>query len=125
MYNSYLEKVLSQLRNQRSYIYLYFICIFYISPVPTDSINPPTQSEHKMPPRNDASSEYEVHEDLGKTIMSDPDYVPLESKPVPMRIRWRNVALFIMLHIGGLVGLYMIPSARLYTLVFSKSHCFM
>jgi len=72
-----------------------------------------------MPPRNDDISAYDVHEDLSKTLTSDPDYVPLESKPVPMVIRWRNVALFAMLHIGGLIGIYVIPSARLYTLIFT------
>jgi len=72
-----------------------------------------------MPPRNDTTSLYEVQEDLSQALTSDPDYVPVVAKPLPMQIRWRNVGLFIALHIAAVYGMYLIPFALPKTLIFA------
>jgi len=72
-----------------------------------------------MPAHNEDISTYDVQQEVSTPVKSEPEYVPAESNPFPIKIRWRNVALFALLHTGGLVGVYMLPSARLYTLIFA------
>lgn len=74
-----------------------------------------------MPPRNDGSVHHydHVQEDLSQAAAADPNFVPLEPKPVPMRIRWRNVVLFVFLHAGALYGLYLLPLAKPYTWIYT------
>lgn len=44
-----------------------------------------------------------------------------DSKLVPDIIVWRNVILMAALHLSSLYGIYLIPQAKLGTLVFGKS----
>lgn len=47
----------------------------------------------------------------------DEPYKEKEGVMPPMRIVWRNVVLMTFLHIGGVYGLSLIPSAKALTLV--------
>jgi hypothetical protein len=44
-----------------------------------------------------------------------------EVKRPPLQIVWRNVVLMATLHISAIYGIYILPQAKLYTLVWSKN----
>lgn len=72
-----------------------------------------------MPPRNDVTELYDVQDDLDKVVTPDAGFVPADAKTMPLKIRWRNVVLFVLLHIGALYGLFLVPFAKPYTWLFS------
>jgi stearoyl-CoA desaturase (delta-9 desaturase) len=70
-----------------------------------------------MPPRNVESNGFSSQDDPAKII--EPFFVPPEGKFMPLRIRWRNVVLFALLHLAAVYGLFLTPYAHPYTWLFS------
>ena len=55
--------------------------------------------------------------DLATNITEQPEP---EVKRPPLQIVWRNVILMTALHIGAIYGIYLLPQAKIKTLVWSK-----
>lgn len=74
-----------------------------------------------MAPRNvEEVNDYEGDRlglDQVDTMITDS---PSQKRP-PMKIVWRNVVLFIMLHLAAVYSLILVPKAMALTLVWSKS----
>lgn len=74
-----------------------------------------------MAPRNAAENPDYEGDRLG---LDQVDTLINESSPSPKRppmvIVWRNVVLFIFLHVGALYSLFLIPRAKFYTLIWSS-----
>ena len=71
-----------------------------------------------MPPRNVESNGFSSQDDPAKII--EPFFVPPEGKFMPLRIRWRNVVLFALLHLAAVYGLFLTPYAHPYTWLFCE-----
>eukprot|EP00058_Branchiostoma_floridae_P010606 XP_002596094.1 hypothetical protein BRAFLDRAFT_66174 [Branchiostoma floridae] len=59
---------------------------------------------------------------LAGAVVSDLDEVPLPSPDVrnnkrPLEIVWRNAVLMALIHLGAIYGLFLLPSARAYSLL--------
>ena len=70
--------------------------------------------------RKSAKLESEAPNDsfgLASTPSEQPDP---EVTPPPLQIVWRNVILMGTLHISAIYGIYLLPRAKLYTLIWSK-----
>lgn len=73
-----------------------------------------------MPPRNEGTVPlYDVQDDLDKVVTPDAGFVRGDAKRMPLQVRWRNVVLFAILHLGALYGLYLVPFAHWKTWIFA------
>ena len=77
-----------------------------------------------MPPRSgeeQALAPIDAPEDhLGLVPTIPEQTTPLEEEFPPLKYVWRNIILMVLLHIGGLYGLWLVPQAKISTLVWSK-----
>ena len=55
-----------------------------------------------------------------KEDIYDPTYQDEEGPPPKLEYVWRNIILMVLLHLGGLYGIILVPSCKLYTCLFGE-----
>lgn len=55
-----------------------------------------------------------------KEDIHDPTYQDEEGPPPKLEYVWRNIILMVLLHLGGLYGIILVPSCKLYTCLFGE-----
>lgn len=73
-----------------------------------------------MPPKN-----LDVPQDVNDEVSNElqAPIAPAEQKRLPLKIVWRNVIWFSVLHCMALYGLFLLPWAHAYTWIWSEFCC--
>ena len=78
---------------------------------------PPSGNEREKVKTVPLHLEEDIRPEMKEDI-HDPTYQDEEGPPPKLEYVWRNIILMVLLHLGGLYGIILVPSCKLYTCLF-------